>query len=51
MLCYLREKCDVGFFQSMAGLMLSCRYVAMENSPPHLPRHDLPNVTKALCTD
>ncbi|XP_075894426.1 ryanodine receptor 2 [Nelusetta ayraudi] len=24
MLCYLREKCDVGFFQSMAGLMLSC---------------------------
>ncbi|CAJ1067174.1 ryanodine receptor 2 [Xyrichtys novacula] len=24
MLDYLREKCDVGFFQSMAGLMLSC---------------------------
>lgn len=33
MLCYLKEKCDVGFFQSMAGLMLSCRYVAMEKFP------------------
>lgn len=27
MLVYLRERRDVGFFQSMAGLMLTCRWV------------------------
>lgn len=30
MLDYLREKRDVSFFQSMAGLMLSCRWVTIE---------------------
>lgn len=30
MLDYLREKRDVGFFQSIAGLMLSCRWVNVE---------------------
>lgn len=32
MLDYLRERRDVGFFQSMAGLMRSCRWVNLEKS-------------------
>ena len=46
MLIYLREKRDVCFFQSMAGLMLSCRWVIAKTREKNLS--DLTRPLKAV---